>query len=227
MKIIGILGGMSWESTTLYYKLINEEIRVRLGGLHSAQILLSSLDFAEIAEYQSKNQWKKSADVLMTKAKDLERGGAQCIVIATNTMHKIIPLIDKEISIPFIHIAKSLACALQKEQVDEVLLLGTRYTMKDDFYKAILNEYHIKVQVPSNEDIEYINAIIFKELCVGQIQESSRQMLLWIIKKQKCNNVALACTELPLLFDNVEEGLRFFDTGAIHAKEAVEFALGR
>ena len=174
MKTIGLIGGMSWESTISYYQFINETIKEKLGGLHSAKILLYSVDFVEIENYQASGDWDKSAEVLSQIAQNLEHIGADFIVICTNTMHKVVPQIQKTISIPILHIAQATADALLENGIKKVGLLGTKFTMTQDFYKKKLFEAGLEVIIPDQSGVEEINRIIYDERCLGQIQESSK-----------------------------------------------------
>lgn len=228
MKTIGLIGGMSWESTVTYYQLINEAVKKSLGGLHSAKILLYSVDFQEIEECQTRGDWEKSARILGDAAKGLEGAGADCIVICTNTMHKVAPQIGERISIPILHIAEATAQALIESGTSRVLLLGTRYTMQQDFYKEKLVERGIEVMVPGDEDMEIVNRIIFGELCLGVISEESRKEYLRIIEEQKgrgAQGVILGCTEIGLLISQADTELPVFDTTQIHAGRAAEWAV--
>ena len=228
MKTIGLIGGMSWESTVTYYQLINEAVKKSLGGLHSAKILPYSVDFQEIEECQTRGDWEKSARILGDAAKGLEGAGADCIVICTNTMHKVAPQIGERVSIPILHIAEATAEALIDSGITRVLLLGTRYTMQQDFYKEKLVERGIEVMVPGDEDMEIVNRIIFGELCLGMISEESRKEYLRIIEEQKgrgAQGVILGCTEIGLLISQADTELPVFDTTQIHAGRAAEWAV--
>ena len=228
MKTIGLIGGMSWESTVTYYQVINEAVKERLGGLHSARCILYSVDFQEIEECQTRGDWEKSARILGDAAKGLEGAGADCIVICTNTMHKVAPQIGERVSIPILHIAEATAEALIDSGITRVLLLGTRYTMQQDFYKEKLVERGIEVMVPGDEDMEIVNRIIFGELCLGVISEESRKEYLRIIEEQKgrgAQGVILGCTEIGLLISQADTELPVFDTTQIHAGRAAEWAV--
>ncbi len=228
MKTIGLLGGMSWESTVTYYQLINEQVNKTLGGLHSAKILLYSVDFAEIEECLATGNDQRAADILTQGIQALEKGGASFVVIASNTMHKVLPLIQKNISIPILHIAKSTVLELQSKGIKSVGLIGTRYTMTQDFYKSILNEAGIEVIVPSKEEIEIVDNIIFKELCVGKIKESSRgiyQRVIDGLDMRGAKGIIFGCTEIGLLISQKYVRLPVFDTTVIHAHRAAEIAL--
>lgn len=228
MKTIGLIGGMSWESTVTYYQIINRIINKELGGLHSAKILMYSVDFAEIEECQSSGDWEKSADILSAVAQNLEKAGADFIVICTNTMHKVAPQIQSSINIPIIHIAESTAAELKRQNIPKVALLGTKYTMKQDFYKAKLESSGIEVLIPDEQGIEIINTVIFNELCLGIISELSRRKFHDIIEKlgkQGAQGVILGCTEVGMLINQDDTDLPVFDTTLIHAKDAARLAL--
>ena len=229
MKTIGLIGGMSWESTVSYYQLINETIKEKLGGLHSAKILLYSVDFAEIERYQASGDWDKSAEVLSQIAQNLEQAGADFIVICTNTMHKVAPQIQKTISIPILHIAQATADALLENGIKKVGLLGTKYTMTQEFYKEKLLEAGLEVVIPDQAGVEEVNRIIYDELCLGQIKESSKQTYLSMIddlKNAGAEAVVLGCTEIGLLVQQEDTDVPLFDTTEIHAQKAAEFAVG-
>lgn len=223
MKTIGLIGGMSWESTVTYYRIINETIKDRLGGLHSAKCILYSVDFDEIERYQSSGEWGKSAAVLVEAAQALEKAGADFIVICTNTMHKVAPDISERIHIPILHIADMTAIALKKAAIRRVGLLGTKYTMLEDFYKAVLMDNDIEVVIPDNEDIETVNRIIYDELCLGIISEESKNIYLKIISKlskEGAQGIILGCTEIGLLIKQSDTDIPIFDTTLIHAEQA-------
>ncbi|WP_038815406.1 aspartate/glutamate racemase family protein [Campylobacter jejuni] len=228
MKTIGIIGGMSFESTTTYYKIINETINTKLGELNSAKILLYSVNFEEIANLQKQNEWGKAAEILSECAKKLELGGADFILIATNTMHKIFDEIQRSVKIPLIHIAQSTANALKEANITKIGLLGTKYTMMQDFYKNILIKEGIEAIIPDENDIQDVNDIIFSELCKGQIKEKSKEKYLEIIEKLKnkgAQGVVLGCTEIGLLLSKNDTQIPIFDTTLIHALDAVNLAL--
>ncbi|SDB20540.1 aspartate racemase [Streptococcus henryi] len=229
MKTIGLIGGMSWESTVSYYQLINETIKGKLGGFHSAKILLYSVDFAEIEHYQASGDWDKSAQVLSEIAVKLEQAGADFIVICTNTMHKVAPQIQETISIPILHIAQATAHALLENGIKKVGLLGTKYTMTQDFYKEKLLDSGLEVVIPDQAGVEEVNRIIYDELCLGQIKESSKESYLDIIddlKNAGAEAVILGCTEIGLLVKQEDTDVPLFDTTDIHAKRAAEVAVG-
>ena len=228
MKTIGLLGGMSWESTVTYYQIINETVKKELGGLNSAKILMYSVNFEEIERYQASGDWDKSAAVLSDAAQCLERAGADFIVICTNTMHKVAPEIKKHISIPLLHIAEVTADKLKAHKIETVGLLGTKYTMTQEFYKDVLVDAGIKVLTPDGTAIETINSIIFNELCLGTIRESSKRVFLraidWL-KSRGAQGVILGCTEIGLLIQSGDVDIPVFDTALIHAKEAAKAAM--
>ena len=227
MKTIGLIGGMSWESTTSY-QIINETIKRELGGLHSAKILLYSVDFAEIEHYQAVGDWDKSAQVLADIAQRLEQAGADFIVICTNTMHKVAPQIQKKIAIPILHIAQATAQALVDDGIRKVGLLGTKYTMTQDFYKEKLLESGLEVLIPDQAGIADVNRIIYDELCLGDIRESSKQTYLTVIddlKNAGAEAVILGCTEIGLLVKQSDIALPLYDTTVIHAEKAAKMGI--
>ncbi len=229
MKTIGLLGGMSWESTIPYYRLINEGIKQRLGGLHSAQILLHSVDFHEIEVCQSSGDWQRAGEILAQAATGLQQAGAQGIVLCTNTMHKVAEAIESACDVPFLHIADATGRAIQKQQMSNVALLGTRYTMEQDFYRGRLQtEFGISTLIPEADDRQKINQIIFDELCLGKFSEASRDYYLGVIDQlaeQGAQGVIFGCTEIGLLVPTELSPLPVFDTAAIHAQDAVAFML--
>lgn len=228
MKTIGLIGGMSWESTVTYYKIINETVKERLGGFHSGKILLYSVDFAEIEECQAKGEWEKSAEILSEAAENLEKAGADFIVICTNTMHKVAGKIQENIKIPVIHIADATAHKLKQDGILKTALLGTKYTMTQDFYKEKLRENGIEVLIPEEKDIEIVNHVIYEELCLGKILDSSRKEYIRIIdglKEKGAHGVILGCTEIGLLISQKDSPLPVYDTTEIHALSACEKAL--
>lgn len=230
MKTIGLIGGMSWESTVPYYKIINEEVRDRLGGLHSAKIILYSVEFDEIEKCQSSGDWKKSGEILGSAAHGLESTGADFILICTNTMHKVAPQVASMVRIPIVHIADATADELEKCNIQKVGLLGTKYTMTETFYKQKLIDRGIDVVIPDEPDVDTVNDIIFHELCMGEIKADSRKKFQAIIdrlKVQGAEGVILGCTEIGLLIHQSDSPLPVFDTTLIHAKRAVELALER
>ena len=228
MKTIGLIGGMSWESTITYYQVINETVKNALGGFHSAKILMYSVDFAELEENMSKGNWDGNAEILTDVSKRLEQAGADFIVIATNTMHKLVPQIESKINIPILHIADATATAIKKDGHKKVALLGTRFTMTQDFIKQKILETGIEVIVPDEEDIKTVDNIIFNELCLGQVLNSSREKYQHIIEKMKAQGaegVILGCTEIGMLISQKDSVLPVYDTTLIHAAEAANLAL--
>lgn len=229
MKTIGLLGGMSWESTIPYYRLINEGIKARLGGLHSASLLLHSVDFHEIEACQSSGDWDKAGEILASAAAGLERAGAEGIVLCTNTMHKVADQIEDRCSVPFLHIADATARAIQKQNLQLVALLGTRYTMEQDFYRGRMRDAHgIETCVPDGEDRARVNQIIFDELCRGTFSEPSRTYFIDLIARmanQGAQGVIFGCTEIGLLVSQDQSPIPVFDTAALHAADVVDFML--
>ena len=222
MKTIGLIGGMSWESTVTYYEIINRIIKEKLGG-HSGKLVLFSVDFQEIEECQAKGEWDKSAKILTEAAQSLEKAGADFIVICTNTMHKIAPDIQKNINIPILHIAEATADELDKKEIKKVALLGTKYTMEQDFYKNKLIDRGIEVVIPDDEDRAEVNRVIYEELCLGKILLASKKRFLDIMDKLAKNGaqgVILGCTEIGLLVQQKDTEISLFDTAAIHAESA-------
>mgnify|MGYP000903737083 FL=1 len=230
MKTIGLLGGMSWESTVTYYQVINETIKKELGGLHSAKCILYSVDFDEIETYQSRGEWDKSAEVLAQAAQALEKAGADYIVICTNTMHKVATEIRRKITIPLLHIADTTAMELKKSRIKKVGLLGTKYTMQQEFYKKVLQDNGIEVIVPDDADIEVVNRIIYGELCLGKITAPSKAAYLRIISElsqQGAQGIILGCTEIGLLVKQSDTSVPLFDTTLIHAEKAALDAIAQ
>ncbi|CAH2716199.1 L-aspartate/glutamate-specific racemase [Neobacillus rhizosphaerae] len=230
MKTIGLIGGMSWESSVEYYRIINEEVKSRLGGFHSAKCLLYSVDFAEVERYQVEGKWERAGKLLGEVAYSLEKGGADFIVICTNTMHKVIEYIEERINIPILHIADATANQIKKSKIRRVGLLGTKYTMEQDFYKSRLESNEIMVLVPDLPDREIVNMVIYQELCLGDIQQSSRGNYKGIIKRlvdAGAEAIILGCTEIGLLIKQEDTEVPLFDTTVIHAIEAVKMALER
>ncbi|MDU4001703.1 aspartate/glutamate racemase [Pluralibacter gergoviae] len=229
MKTIGLLGGMSWESTIPYYRLINEGIKQRLGGLHSAKILLHSVDFHEIEACQASGEWDKAGEILARAAADLERIGADGIVLCTNTMHKVAAPIEARCRVPFLHIADATGRAIEKQALRNVALLGTRYTMEQDFYRGRLEQqFGINSLIPDADDRARINQIIFDELCLGTFSATSRDYYLQVIARladRGAEGVIFGCTEIGLLVPAEMSPLPVFDTAALHAADAVDFML--
>jgi aspartate racemase len=229
MKRIGVLGGMSWESTAVYYRLLNETVRERLGGLHSADLVLRSVDFAAIETLQIEDRWDDAADLLADDARALAAAGAELIVLATNTMHKVADAITRAVDLPFIHIADTTAEAVARDGHETVGLLATRYTMEQDFYVGRLKEAHgLQVLIPDEPDRTLVHDVIFDELCVGVVSESSRAAYRRVIEdlvRRGATAVVLGCTEVGLLVQDGDATVPFYDSAALHVRAAVDAAL--
>jgi len=229
MKTIGLIGGMSWESTVTYYQLINESVKKALGGLHSAKILLYSVEFAQIEEMQAAGKWEEAARVLTDAAQALERAGADFILICTNTMHKVAPQVSAGIHVPLMHIAEATAKALLEKGIKRVGLLGTKYTMTQEFYRDKLVEAGLEVLTPDEADMDIVHRVIYDELCLGIVRRESKEEYLRIIgtlAARGAQAVILGCTEIGLLVGQEDMELPVFDTTKIHAEQAVCAALG-
>lgn len=226
MKTIGLLGGMSWESTVLYYQLLNEGVREKFGGLHSAKIILFSVDFAEIEQLQVTGQWQQAGEQLAAAAVGLERAGADMVLICSNLMHKVAPVIEAEISVPLLHIADAAGTEIKRQGLKKVGLLGTRYTMEEDFYcQRLFDRFGIEVLIPGIEERELVHRVIFEELCCGKLSAESRRSYLEIIEQlgaRGAEGVVLGCTEIPLLVSAEDVDLPLFNTAALHAAFALE-----
>lgn len=229
MKTIGLIGGMSWESSVQYYRIVNETVKARLGGLHSARCVLVSVDFAEIEALQHAGQWDEAAGCMVDAAKSLERAGADCVLLCTNTMHKLADRIEAAVGIPFLHIADATAARVAAAGIATVGLLGTRFTMEEDFYRGRLEARHgLAVLVPQEPEREVVHRVIYDELCRGVIREASRQRFAAIIgdlAARGAEGVILGCTEIELLVGPDDSPVPVFPTTAIHAQAAVDFAL--
>ena len=228
MKTIGLIGGMSWESTIPYYKIINEYVGRELGGLHNARIILYNVEFGELEKYMSAGEWDKIENVLADAAVKLQNVGAEVVLICTNTMHKMFPQIQDKLSVPMIHIADATGDELERQGKRKVALLGTKYTMTEDFYKSRLIKRGFEVIIPDEDDIKIVNDVIFDELCCGIVKESSREAYSRIITKLKdkgADSVILGCTEIGILIRQEDSVLPIFDTTVIHAESAARFAL--
>ncbi len=228
MKKIGLIGGMSWESSLIYYQLVNQLVKKSLGGLHSAKCIMESVDFAEIEKFQHKGDWDALNQIMVNAAKNLENAQADIVILCTNTMHLCSEAITQNIKIPFLHIAEATAMQIQKEKIDKVLLLGTKFTMEKDFYKSILNNHGIEVMIPNESDRQIVHNVIYNELVLGKFLSESREKYQFIIHKAMKNGakgVVLGCTEIPLLIKQNDVNIPIFDTTTIHAKSAVDFAL--
>lgn len=229
MKTIGLIGGMSWESSIEYYRIINEVVRTRLGGVHSARSVMVSVDFAEIEPLQHQGKWDETAQMLVKAAKDLENGGADFIVLCTNTMHKVADEIQAGVKLPMLHIADATAEKAIAAGIQKIGLLGTRFTMEEDFYKGRLaQKYGLEVIVPNPRQQEVVHRVIYEELVLGKIFQPSKEAYLAIIEdlvRQGAEGVILGCTEIGLLVHDQDCDVRLYDTTRIHAEAAVEFAL--
>ena len=229
MKTIGLIGGMSWESSIEYYRIINEATRAKLGGLHSAKSIMVSVDFAEVEILQHQGKWAEAADMLVDAAKRLENGGADFIVLCTNTMHKVAEDIQANVQIPLLHIADATAQLVKDAGIRTIGLLGTRFTMEEEFYKGRLSQqYGLQVHIPNAQEREVIHRVIYDELVVGEIKQHSKEQYLGIIERmiaQGVEAVILGCTEIGLLIHEQDSRVPLFDTTRIHAEAAVEYAL--
>lgn len=229
MKTIGLIGGMSWESTVPYYRQINEQVRIRLGGLHSAKLILYSVDFHEIERSQQSGDWDAAGELLAGAARSLEVAGADCLILCTNTMHKVAAAIETAVAIPLLHIADATAAKISHAGFSTVGLLGTRFTMEQDFYRSRLQCRHgIEVLIPGAEDRANIHRVIYDELCLGEIVPASRTAYCKVmadLTARGAQAIILGCTEISLLVDQHDADVPLFDTTAIHAREAAEWAL--
>ena len=228
-KTLGIIGGMSWESTQSYYRLINQGVKEKLGGLHSADILLHSVDLAPIATLQAQGRWEELGDIMLNSGKRLKAGGVYGILIATNTMHKVAEQVQAATSLPLIHIADATANVIKQQNLTKIALLGTQFTMTEDFYKQRLIDAGLQVLIPDTDARAEVHRIIYDELCQGQLLDSSRQYYQQVIEslaKQGAEGVILGCTEIGLLIKQVDSPIPVFDTTVIHAAAAVQFLLG-
>ncbi|EKO3425858.1 aspartate/glutamate racemase family protein [Vibrio fluvialis] len=229
MKTIGMIGGMSWESTLSYYKAINEGVKAALGGLNSAQICLYSVNFEPIEKLQHEGKWDETAQLLAQAAKSVEAGGADFLLICTNTMHKVAPEIEAQISIPILHIADATAKQLQQDGIKRVGLLGTRFTMEQEFYKGRLQQqFGIDVLIPDAEQRQQVHRVIYEELCLGTIRPESRAQYVEIVEdlhRRGAQAVILGCTEIALLIQQHDTDVPLYDTTEIHAEQAVQLAL--
>lgn len=230
MKTIGLIGGMSWESSIEYYRMINQFVREELGGLHSAKSVLVSLDFAEIEALQAAGHWEKAGELMLEAARQVEGGGGDFVVICTNTMHLLAEQVQAGIGIPVLHIADATAYEIQRKGLHQVGLLGTRFTMEKDFYRGRLEDEHgLAVLIPVEEDRKTVHEVIYQELVLGEIRERSRERYLEIIQRladRGAEGIILGCTEIGLLVKQEDVQLPVFDTAQIHAWIAVQAALG-
>jgi aspartate racemase len=229
MKMIGLIGGMSWESTLEYYRIINQRMKEKIGGFHSAKILLYSVDFQEVESLQHRGGWKELTELMIDAAQRVERAGAELLVICTNTMHKMAPEVQKSIRIPLLHIVDVTAAEVKRRSLRTVGLLGTRFTMEQDFYKLRLSQDHgLEVLIPEEKERELIHGILYNELCLGEIKETSRGVFQGIIAglvSRGAQGIILGCTEIPLLVSQEDYDIPLFDTTAIHARAAADTAL--
>jgi aspartate racemase len=230
MKTIGLIGGMSWESSIEYYRIVNEEVARRLGGLHSAECVLFSVDFHDVEVLQREGDWAAAADMIANAGRRCEAAGADFLVLCTNTMHKVVAEVAARLTVPFLHIADATARRIRAAGISTVALLGTRYTMEDDFYRGRLERLHgLTVLVPDAADRDAVHGIIYEELVLGRVEPESRSKLVRIISslgEQGAQGVIAGCTEIGLLVNENDSPLPFFDTARIHAEEAVVEALG-
>ena len=231
MKTIGLIGGMSWESTVPYYRVINETVREKLGGFHSAKIVLYSVDFHEIEQLQSSGAWDESGCVLALAAQSLQAAGADFLVLCTNTMHKVADAIEKAVTIPLLHIADPTAETIKQAGMRKVGLLGTRFTMEQDFYRGRLHDqHHLDVLIPDETDRSIVHRVIYDELVLGSVREGSRAEYRRIIKNlvdRGAQGVILGCTEISMLVGPSDSPVPLFDTTGLHARQAAEYALGK
>lgn len=229
MKVIGLLGGMSWESTALYYRILNQQVKQQLGGLHSAELVLYSVDFQRIEQLQAAGEWQQAGNILAEAARNLERAGAQFIVLCTNTMHKVAGQISAATTIPLLHIADATGRRIRQAGVHKVGLLATRFTMEQDFYRGRLREqFDLEVITPDEADQKLVHEVIYHELCLGEIKPESRLRYRAIMQKlvaQGAEAIILGCTEITLLVDATDASVPLFDTTLIHAEDAVIQAL--
>ncbi|MDX2500661.1 MAG: aspartate/glutamate racemase family protein, partial [Deltaproteobacteria bacterium] len=228
-KTIGMIGGMSWESSIEYYRIVNQAVREKLGGLHSAKSIMYSVEFAEIEELQHQNQWDKLAEIMVEAGRSLEKGGADFVIICTNTMHKLYDEVQQSIKIPMLNIADATAEKIKTEGIDRIALLGTRFTMEEDFYKGrLVEKYGLEVMIPSPEQMETVHRVIYDELCAGIIKPDSKHRYAAIIQDmvaEGAGGVILGCTEIGLLVKPEDSPVPLFDTTEIHARAAVDYAL--
>lgn len=229
MKTIGLIGGMSWESTVTYYQAINLGIKQHLGGLHSAKLVMVSVDFSEIEKMQHQGDWPGTADILIEAAKNLEAAGADGFIICTNTMHKVSSEIEAKVSIPLLHIADGTAEVLKRDGLNKVGLLGTGFTMEHDFYKGRLAAHGLDVIIPNKSQRQLVHSVIYQELCLGKVEPDSKQAYLDVVNalaKSGAQAVILGCTEIGLLIQQADTSVTLYDTTKIHAGAAVDFMLG-
>jgi aspartate racemase len=230
MKTIGMIGGMSWESSIEYYRIVNQTVREKLGGLHSAKSIMVSVEFAEIEALQHQDRWDELAAIMIEAARSLERAGADFVIICTNTMHKLYDIVQNSIKIPMLNIADATAEKIKAEGIDKIALLGTRFTMEEQFYKGrLVDRFGLDVIIPAADEMEIVHRVIYDELCAGIIRPDSRQKYAAIIKRlitAGARGIILGCTEIGLLIKPEDSTVPLFDTTAIHAQAAVSYALG-
>lgn len=229
MKTIGLIGGMSWESSLEYYRLINEIVKEKLGGFHSAKCLMYSLDFDDIEKLQHEENWKELRKIMIDAAKKLEKGGADFVVICTNTMHKMADDVQKSIKIPVLHIADATAEKIKEKSLKKIGLLGTKFTMEEDFYKErLIKKYGLEVIIPEEKERQIVHDVIYNELCLGKVNKTSKGRFIKIINNlvaKGAEGIILGCTEIPLLIKQRDVRIPLFDTTQIHAEKAVEYSL--
>jgi aspartate racemase len=228
MKTLGLIGGMSWESTVPYYRFINEAIKARLGGLHSARMVLYSVDFEEIARLQHAGDWDAAGQVLADAAQRLERAGAEALVICTNTMHKVAPAIEAKVRIPVLHVVDAVAAEIRAAGFHKVGLLGTRFTMEQPFYAQYLARHGLTTLVPEQADRDLVHRVVYEELCLGKIVDASRneyRRIMATLAAQGAEAIILGCTEISMLVGPQDASVPLFDTTAIHARKAAEWAV--
>jgi aspartate racemase len=228
MRRIGLLGGMSWESTELYYRIINQEVRTRLGGFHSARIVMASVDFADVEAMQAAGDWGAAGELLADEARGLEAAGAECLVLCTNTMHKVADAIEGVVDIPLLHLADVTAAAVRGAGLDRVALLGTRFTMEQPFYADRLRSHGVDVLVPEGDDLTLVHDVIYDELVLGVVRDESRAAYVDVVRRlveRGAGGVVLGCTEIELLIGPDDVDVPVFATTALHARAAVDFAL--
>lgn len=229
MKTIGLIGGMSWEFSVEYYRIINERVKAKLGGLHSAKSMMYPVDFAEVEALQHQAKWAEAAEMLVGAAQNLENGGADFIVLCTNTMHKVAEEIQSNVKIPFLHIAEATGQRVKDSGIQTIGLIGTRFTMEEEFYKGRLEEkYGLNVRIPNAQEREIIHQVIYNELVVGKLERHSKEQYIGIIEQminQGAEGVILGCTEIGLLIHQEDSRVPLFDTTRIHAEAAVGYAL--
>jgi len=230
MKTIGLIGGMSWESSLEYYRIMNEAVRESLGGFHSAKCIMYSVDFAPIEKYQHQGKWDEAAELLIDIAQKLERSGADLLVICANTMHKLAGAVQKSIKIPLLHIADVTAEKIKEKGINRLGLLGTRFTMEEDFYKErLIRKHGLAIIIPDKRDRQLIHEVLYGDIQLGKIEQRSRDIFKKIIGKladKGAEGIILGCTEIPLYVKQEDYEIPLFDTTEIHARAAVEFALG-